>query len=203
MALATTTTTPLALAPPPAPPRPRVLLVGTALVSAAAFMLFAGLIGVYLAVRAATLAAGDPWLPETTVIPLLPGNVGMVTLLLSVVTMQWAVYAIGNDDRPNTYVALGLTLLLGLAFINATAFLYTQMALDLRASGAAVLIYVTTGAHLAMVGAALIFNGLMAFRTLGGQYSGRDREGITAAAMFWYVTVGVYAVIWYSIYITK
>lgn len=194
---------PLALAPAPAPPRPRVLLVGTALVSAAAFMLFAGLLAVYLAVRAGTLAAGEPWLPETTVIPLLPGNVAMVTLLMAVVTMQWAVYAIGNDDRPNTYIALGITVLLGLAFVNATAFLYTQMALDLRAGAAAVLIYVITGAHLAMVGGALVFIGLMAFRTLGGQYSGRDREGVTAAAMFWYVTVAVYAVIWYAIYITK
>ena len=41
-----------------------------------------------------------------------------VTLLMSVVTIQWAVYAIGNDDRPNAYVALGLTLLLGLAYVN-------------------------------------------------------------------------------------
>ena len=43
----------------------------------------------------------------------------------------------------------------------------------------------------------------MAFRTLGGQYSGRDREGIAAAALFWYVTVAVYAVIWYTVFVTK
>ena len=28
-------------------------------------------------------------------------------------------------------------------------------------------------------------------------------EGIGAAAVFWYVTVAVYAVIWYAIYVTK
>src|SRR5688500_14260816 len=82
----------LALPPAPPPARPRVLLVGTALASAAAFMVFAGMIGIYLSLRAGTLAAGAPWLPEGTTIPLLPANIGLVTLLMSVVTMQWAVY---------------------------------------------------------------------------------------------------------------
>jgi heme/copper-type cytochrome/quinol oxidase subunit 3 len=54
-----------------------------------------------------------------------------------------------------------------------------------------------------MAGAGVIFIALMAFRTLGGQYSGRDREGIVAALIYWYVTVAVYAVIWYTIFVTK
>ena len=29
----------------------------------------------------------------------------------------------------------------------------------------------------------------MTIRTIGGEYSGRDPEGIVAAALFWYVTV--------------
>ncbi len=50
---------------------------------------------------------------------------------------------------------------------------------------------------------AMVFNALMTFRTLSGEYAGRDREGIVAASMFWYATVAVYAVIWYAIYVTK
>jgi heme/copper-type cytochrome/quinol oxidase subunit 3 len=65
------------------------------------------------------------------------------------------------------------------------------------------LIFGITGAHLVMAGVAMLFVGLMAFRTLGGQYSGRDREGIAAAALFWYVMVVVYAAIWWAIFITK
>ena len=41
------------------------------------------------------------------------------------------------------------------------------------------------------------------FRTLGGEYHGRDREGLVAAALFWYITIAVYAVLWYAIYVTK
>jgi cytochrome c oxidase subunit 3 len=65
------------------------------------------------------------------------------------------------------------------------------------------LIFTITGMHLAMTGAGMLFVGLMAFRALGGQYSGRDREGIVAAAMYWHVTVIVFAVIWFTIFVTK
>ena len=77
------------------------------------------------------------------------------------------------------------------------------MHLGVAKSPAGVLIYVITGAHLALVMIALLYAALMTFRTLGGEYAGSDREGITAASLFWYVTVAVFAVIWYAIYVTK
>jgi len=45
---------------PPAPPvqRPRVLVVGSAFAAAASFMVFIGLLGVYLTARADVIAAG-------------------------------------------------------------------------------------------------------------------------------------------------
>ncbi|CAN5838525.1 hypothetical protein BH24ACT3_BH24ACT3_02190 [soil metagenome] len=193
----------IALAGPPELARPRVLLIGTALAVLGAVALFAGLIGTYVAVRADTIASAGSWLPEEVTIPLTPGSMGMVTLGMSLVTMQWAVSAIGADDRSNALVALGLTLLFGVAFVNGTVFLYTQMGLGIRDSAAGVLIYGVTGAHLAMTVGSLVFTAVMAFRALGGQYAGRDNEGIPAAALFWYATVAIYAVIWYAIYIVK
>jgi len=190
--------------PSAAPPvRPRLTFIGTALASAAVFMTFAGLIGVYLSYRSQSLETTGKWLPAGASIPLTPANTALFTLLLSVVTMRWAVHAVTNNDRPHAYLALGLTMLFGLCFINMTSFLYTQMHLGVSKSQAGVLIYVITGAHLALVMIALLYAALMTFRTLGGEYSGRDREGITAASLFWYVTVAVFAVIWYAIYVTK
>src|SRR6476620_4336743 len=182
---------PLALPSPAPPTRPRLTLIGTALASAAVFMMFAGLIGVYLSYRSQSLRSTGKWLPTGAVIPLTPANTAMFTLLLSVVTMRWAVYAVTNNDRPHAYVALGLTILFGLCFINMTTFLYTQRHLGVSKSPAGVLIYVITGAHLVLVMIALLYAALMTFRTLGGEYAGRDREGITAASLFWYVTVAV------------
>ena len=203
--MATATSEPLIpeLAAPPAPARPRVLVTGTVLGSAAAVMVFAAMLGLYLHIRAATIEAEGTWLPEGVEIPLLPGNMALITLVMSVVIMQWAVYAIGNDDRRSTYIALGLTVLMGAAYINEIAYYYTQMGELTVREPVGMLIFGITGAHLVMAGIAILFVILMAFRTLGGQYSARDHEGIVAAALFWYVMVVVYTAIWYAIFITK
>jgi heme/copper-type cytochrome/quinol oxidase subunit 3 len=189
--------------PPAAPPaRPRVLLIGTGFALAGIVMAFAGLIGLYLGRRAAAIEANRPWLPTGVTIDLTPGNVAMIGLVISAVVVQWAVYSIANDDRPRAYLALGLTVLLGGAYINGMAFNYTQMGITVH-DRVGLLIFTITGMHLAMAGAGMIFVGLMAFRALGGEYSGRDREGIVAAAMYWHVTVLVFAVIWFTIFVTK
>lgn len=192
-----------AVAPAAPPARPRLTLIGTALASAAVFMMFAGLIGVYLSYRADALDATGKWLPDGATIPLTPSNTALFTLVLSVITMRWAVYAVTNNDRQNAYFALGLTIFFGLCFINMTSFLYSQMKLGVAKSPAGVLIHVITGAHLALVVIALAYAALMTLRTLGGEYAGRDREGITAASLFWYTTVAVFSMIWLAIYVTK
>lgn len=191
------------LAPPPAPRRPRVLVVGTAFATAGVVMVFAGMIGQYLLERSAAVSAGNDWLPEGATIPLTQPNVMMLGLLMSSVTVQWAVQAVKADDRVNAYLALGLTLVIGVAYLNMTAYLYTLMGLEIDADAAAVLIYAITGAHLAMAVAAMLFVGFMAFRALGGQYAGRQADGVVSAAMFWHAMVAVYAIIWIAIYVTK
>lgn len=54
-----------------------------------------------------------------------------------------------------------------------------------------------------MVVAGMIFIALMAFRALGGQFSSRQPDGIAAAAVFWYASCAVYAVVWVAVYIMK
>ena len=203
MATATATRPVPKLAPPPEPRRPRVLFVGTALAAAAVSMGFLGLIGIYIGARQQTLGGGQTWLPEGVVIPLTAPNVAFATLLMSVVTMQWAIYAIANRDRTNAYLALGITILLGAAFANSTAYLYSQMGLVIADSVAGVLIYAISGAHLVLTIGALLFLTVVSLRALGGEYTPRDHEGLSAAALFWYATVAVYSVIWYTIFITK
>jgi heme/copper-type cytochrome/quinol oxidase subunit 3 len=179
-----------------------VLLIGTVYALSAIVMAFAALLTIYVRSRADVLASGQKWLPNGVDIPLTPGTMGLITLGISAVIVQWAVYSIGHDDRRHTYMALALAVLMGAAFINAMAFYYSQMKITVH-DKVGLLIFAITGAHIAMVGAGVLFMGLVAFRTFGGQYSGRDREGLVAAAIYWYVTIAVYAVIWYTIFVTK
>ncbi len=195
---------------PPAPDRrPRVLLVATSLAAAASIALFGGLLSAYFAVRADVVAGGEPWLPDGATIPLSPGNMTMITLAMSLVTVQWAVHAGKLRDRGHAYFALALTVLLGVAHVVQLGFLWTQWELPLNAPAGeegtlqAVLLFTIMGLHVAMVAAALIFITLMLLRSLGGQLTGRDVEGVSAAALYWYVTVGIFVVLWYGILIVK
>jgi heme/copper-type cytochrome/quinol oxidase subunit 3 len=184
--------------------RPRVVMVGTALAIAGTLLFFAGLLGIYLHERANLLATGGTWIPEKSVIPLQQPNVMLFALIASAVTMQWAVDAIRRDDRQQAYLALGVTLLFGAAVLNMAAYLYSIMNLDISIqSPAPVLIYVITGAHLLMLLGAMVFTALMSFRALGGQFTSRQHDGVSAAAMFWHAQVIVFAFVWYAIYIVK
>jgi cytochrome c oxidase subunit III len=128
---------------------------------------------------------------------------GMVTLTMSLVTVAWIVQALRNEDRTHALIAFAVTLLLGAAFINVTVFGWQQLGLGVASSTPALLIYTVTGLVVAMVGVGMLFLTVMAFRALGGQLTGRSAEGVVAAVLFWYVTVAVYAVVWYTVTITK
>jgi heme/copper-type cytochrome/quinol oxidase subunit 3 len=108
--------------PAPLQPRRRELLFGTAFATAGVVAVMATLIGYYLAARN---AGGADWFAANN-IPLTQPNMQALTLAMSVVTMQWAVYAIARDDRGHTYLALGITLLLGAAFVNQSIFLFQR-----------------------------------------------------------------------------
>ena len=194
-------------AAPPVPRRPRVLLVGTAFGAVASAAALLSVLAVYVQVRGEVIGAGETWLPEGAVIPLSPGNMAAVTFLMSVVFMHWSVWAAARRDRGHAYLALGTTVLFGLAAIAQIIYLYTEWGVSLNGeaggSAPAVLLFVLTAGQIAMTGAGLIFLGLMALRSLGGQFTGRDAEGLSAAALYWWVTVGVFMVIWYAVYIVK
>lgn len=182
----------------PGASRRRELLFGTALASAGVVMGMLTLIGAYLTARN---AAGTDWLASNTV-PLTQPNMQMFALVLSVITMQWAVYSINNDDRTSTYVALGATLALGAAFVNQSTFLF-NLAEVTADQPEGTLFYAVTGGQLAMAVAAMVFIFFVGFRALGGQYSSRNPDGIAAAAVFWDAMVAVYTVVWVAVYIMK
>lgn len=192
----------LALPSAPAPAPRRQLIVGTALVLAGAVALMGGMIALYLRFRQATLDAGDaPWLPEDIKFSMVAANVMLLTLVPTGIFAQWAVYAAARGDKPHTGLALGLTGLMGLAFINAQAFIYATSGIPVALDTFSVLFYAVTGVSLAMAVIGVAFSAVTAFRYLGGRTS--DREIVAAHALYWYVYSAVFAVVWFVVYVTK
>ena len=188
---------------PAEPIRPRLLVMATSLASVAVAMGFLGLIGHYVSERASVIQTGARWLPEGVEIPLTQPNFMGLTIALSVVTVWWAATAVRDDDRPNAMLAFAITLVFGVAYLAQTAYLFTIMQIEILADERSALMYGIIGSHMVLMLAAMGFVSIVGLRTLGGDYSSRDNDGVVSAALFWTVVAALYGVMWYAIYITK
>jgi heme/copper-type cytochrome/quinol oxidase subunit 3 len=198
--MAATMRAPRTPAIPGASDRPRPLVVATFLVIAAGVMLFAGLLGSYGAARSAAMAAEEEWLPESVLLPNVPLAVTYLSLAMSSVTAQWSVAAIVAGARTQMYVAVGLTLVLGAAFINGLTFVWQRLELGAAESAFATWVYALTVTHLVVVVAAMVLFVVLGFRALGGQFSRQDRQFVDCAAAFWHFMVAAGAAIWIAVW---
>lgn len=188
--------------PSAAPPAPRrQLLVGAALACAAGAALFGGMISTWLRFREAAVSGGGHWLPDGVEVPLVPANVMLIAFLPICVFSQWAVYSAKRHDRPHTGLALGLVGLLGVAVVNAQAYMYIEMAVPANGGTFHAMFYALTGVFVALLIVGIGFSAVTAFRYLGGRSS--DREIVAAHALYWYFLSLVFAVLWFVVYVTK
>lgn len=162
----TATTTQLAA---PAIRRPRTVLVGTMFASGAALMTYFGVLAVYVSERADARDAGEEWFPEG-VIELGPSGWIFWTLVLAAFTVQWAVQAIRNDDRPNAYIALALTGMFGAAVFNQLWFIINDTGFALAGTQGQFLFFVMTGTYIVFLIGAVVFLALTTMRALFGQF---------------------------------
>lgn len=182
----------------PVLPRRRQLLFGTTFAAIAVAVFQLALVGMYLAERA---AHRNVWLAENT-IPLTQPNMNFGTLIFGSIFVQWAVWAIARNARSQAYLAIGCTLLMGAAFLNQQTFLWSEVQMRM-AQIEGPTFYAVTGTSFTITAVAMAFLLLMGIRALGGQYSSRLPDGVSAAALFWHVSVALYSVVWLAVYIMK
>lgn len=179
-------------------PRRRQSLFGAAFAAAGASMFVLTLLSLYLQTRA---AAGDTWLANNQ-ISLSQPNMQMISLAMSMVTAQWAAWAIARDERGQALWASGITMLLGAAFINQSWFLWSNSGIGLEMAEGK-WFYAVTGAHVAVVAIGLCYFALMAFRVFGGSFGSRYPDGLSAPALFWHIAALLYVPIWIGVYVAK
>ena len=108
------TTTMLGL-PPGDRDRPvHSLTVATLMAGIAELSLVGALVAAYLNVRGLL----SPWPPKGVDLDNYLGTMLFITVLLSVVTAEWAVFALKRDNRRQAMNATGITIGLGVAFVN-------------------------------------------------------------------------------------
>ena len=191
----------LALPAAPAPAARRQIFVGTALACVAAAMLIGGMLALWMRLRTDSLAAVGTWMPKGVSVPEVATNVMLMAFLPICIFAQWAVYSARRDDRAHTGVALFLVALLGLAVVNAQAFVYATMQVPARSGAFNTMFYALTGTFIALVAIGMVFSVVTAFRYLGGRTS--DREIVSAHAMYWYFLSAAFTALWLVVYVTK
>jgi heme/copper-type cytochrome/quinol oxidase subunit 3 len=191
--------------PAPAVRRRRTEFVGATFAVAGVAMFFGGLIAIYLGERATFLReSSESWIPSSANMQLAQPTMIAWTLILSVATMQWAVYATARNDRGNSLLAIGVTFLFGVAVVNQVVFQFIQMGLELEGgSNAAVLIYTISWSHVGVVVIGLIYLVVWAFRNLASGNTTVNTQGIASLAVFWYAIVIAYQIIWIAIFVTR
>jgi heme/copper-type cytochrome/quinol oxidase subunit 3 len=186
-------------------PRPRSQFVATGFAVAAGSMMMAGAIGWYMARRHQVASPGlhGNWIPEGVAIPSPQLDYALLTLLLSVVTAHWALYASRRSDRGHTWLAIATTIFLGLAFINMVMYSLNRMDLEIGSGEWANLAFAVTGLSLALAVVGLFYIGLMALRSLGGNMGRNGSAPLGAAVFFWDFVALAWAVTWYAVYVVK
>jgi cytochrome c oxidase subunit 3 len=191
-----------ALPAAPAPAPRRQLLVGTTVACVAGSMLVGGMLAVWLLQRQRAIEGIDErWLPDGVVIPEVPSNVMLISYATLCVFAQWAVYATRRGDRVHTGLALGLVGIIGLAIINAQAYVYARIELPVAEGAYGPMFYAITGTMIALTVIGLVFTAVTAFRYLGGRTG--EREIVSAHALFWYFLAAAYSAVWFVVYVTK
>jgi cytochrome c oxidase subunit 3 len=144
------------------------------------------------------------WLPKGIKVPMVPANTMLLAFIPICVFAQWAVYAARRDARSHTALALTLVGVIGVAIINAQAFIYARMKLPIDTKTATAfnsMFYAVTGTFLLLLIVGIGFSAVTAFRYMGGRTS--DREIVSAHALYWYFLGAVFFALWLVVYVTK
>ena len=190
------------LPPAPVPARPRMLLVATSLACAGAGMLFAGMLAIYIALRDAAGGTSAAWLPDGLEIPGVAANMMLIIMYGASVMVQWAVYAMADSNRRDTGLAVALVVIFGIAVFNAQAYISQQVEVGVDTRYGA-LFFGITGAFLVALVIGMVMAGIVVFRSLGGRYSAKRHEGITALALYWHFLTVAFSAVWFVVYVVK
>jgi heme/copper-type cytochrome/quinol oxidase subunit 3 len=195
----------LALPSAAAPAPRRQLFVGTALGCAAAGALIGGMLALWMQFRLEALDVTDGlWIPKGINVPMVPANTMLLAFVPLCVFAQWAVWAARRNARSQAALALSLVGMIGVAIINAQAYIYVRMKMpivDDNATAFNAMFYAITGVFVLLLVIGIGFSVITAFRYLGGRTS--DREIVSAHALYWYFLGALFFALWFVVYVTK
>jgi cytochrome c oxidase subunit III len=171
-------------------------------------MFFSGLFAAYFSVRASSpvwppVVAGDPELTEAFNIHSEPWFAAILTvvLIISSFTCQMAIWSIRRNDRAGFVRAIGVTLLLGIAFLIGQVYDYSQLGFGISDTPFGTTFYTLTGFHGAHVFGGAVMLSVILYRGLAGQFSARHHDAVEAVSLYWHFVDVVWIALFSTLYI--
>jgi cytochrome c oxidase subunit 3 len=194
--------------PPTAHASSRVhpVLLGIYLFLASEAMLFGSFFAAYYFARVAGEFEGGwppnrPGTDEPFTLPVYLALLNTIILVTSSFTVHWAIQSIKRENRTGLIAGLGLTFLLGLAFLLIQAREYTRLGFAPNDSAFSTTFYGLTGLHglHVFVGLNLL---LYAFiRAVRGHYSAQHHHGVEVPGIYWHFVDVMWIIVYVTVYI--
>lgn len=192
---------PLAWQPPRKEPVVSNAVLGMLMFLAFEAMLFAGLMGAFLVFRLASTSwppPGEPYLP----IGVTWVNTGI--LVASAYTMSWAHRAIRDGNQTGFIHGLGLTALLGTTFLAVQGNEWIRLVhygLTLQSGIYGATFYTLIGCHGVHVLAAVLWLAAVLVLATRGRFLPERHVGVQLCKMYWMFVVGLWLVLFPSVYL--
>ena len=135
--------------------------------------------------------------------------VSTAIILISSVTMNWAVSSAKKDDFKQVRAGLLLTLLLGIAFGIAQVYGWTYLYSNgivwagTKSNASGSLMYLLTFLHLVHLFAGLINIGIVMRKAAKGKYSSQNMLGIKLCATYWHFLDGLWIYLFLFLYFIR
>jgi cytochrome c oxidase subunit 3 len=186
--------------PPPAHRSSRVEppVLGMLLFIISEVMIFGAFFTAYFFIRVVT---HDPWPAPGTKIPEAATGVNTAILLVSSLTIHWALVSIKRGNRFGLRAGMVMTFLLGLTFLTLQVNEYIHLGWAPHDAAQATIFYSLTGLHGAHVFVGLCALLIVTIRSFRGHYSPEHHQGMEVPGIYWHFVDGMWIIVYAALYI--
>jgi cytochrome c oxidase subunit III len=127
--------------------------------------------------------------------------IATILLVLSSVTIQFAVWAIQKGNRTAMMWWMFTSIALGVIFLCIQMYDYSQLPFTSGDTIYGTTFYTLTGFHGAHVAGGVVFMIVILMRGLGGQFSAMHHEGVEACSFYWHFVDIVWIALFTTLYV--
>jgi cytochrome c oxidase subunit III len=161
-------------------------------------MIFGAFFTAYFFIR---VVAHDPWPAPGTTIPEASTAVNTGILLVSSLTIHWALISVKKGNRFGLKAGMVMTFLLGLTFLFLQMNEYVHLGWAPHDSAQATIFYSLTGLHGAHVFVGLCALMIVTIRSFRGHYSPEHHQGMEVPGIYWHFVDGMWIIVYTALYV--